>query len=62
MPSYAMATIHAGLDERNEALDLLEKAFAEKDSQMVFLKVEPKWDPLRREPRFVELMRKMKFE
>ena len=62
VPSYAIATIHAGLDEHNEALDLLEKAFAEKDSQMVFLKVEPKWDPLRREPRFVELMRKMKFE
>jgi hypothetical protein len=29
---------------------------------MVFLKVEPKWNNLRNEPRFVELMRRMKFE
>ena len=42
-------------------LDSLEKALTDRDSLMVFLKVEPKWDNLRSEPRFIELMRKMNF-
>ena len=28
---------------------------------MVFLKVEPKWNNLRNEPRFVELMKEMNY-
>jgi DNA-binding winged helix-turn-helix (wHTH) protein/TolB-like protein/Tfp pilus assembly protein PilF len=59
--SHALAQIYNGLGEKEKALDMLEKAFAEKDALMVFLKVEPKWDNLRAEPRFVELMRKMNF-
>ena len=62
VPEAAFAQIYAGLGEREAALDHLEKAFTERDSSMVFLKVEPKWDSLRNDPRFVELMRKMKFD
>jgi tetratricopeptide (TPR) repeat protein len=62
VPSYTLAQIHAGLDDRQTALALLERAFQEKDALMVFLKVEPGWDDLRSEPRFVELMRRMRFE
>jgi len=60
--SYTLAAIHNGLGEKEKALDLLEKAFVEKDALMVFLKVEPKWDNLRSEPRFIELMKGMGFE
>ena len=59
--SYALAQIHNGLGEKEAALALLEKAFTEKDALMVFLKVEPRWDNLRTEARFIELMRKMNF-
>ena len=61
VPSYALAALYSGLGEREKALDSLEKAFADRDSLMVFLKVEPKWDNLRSEPRFIELMKKMNF-
>lgn len=61
VPHYAIASIYNGLGEREKALDLLEKSFAERDALMVFLKVEPKWDNLRSEQRFVELMRRMNF-
>ncbi len=62
VPPYHFALIYNGLGESDKALDYLEKGFAEKDVRMVFLNVEPKWNNLRREPRFVELMRRMNFE
>ena len=62
VPSYGLAGIYDALGERDTALDLLERSFAERDALMVFLRVDPKWDNMRSEPRFIELMRKMKFE
>jgi serine/threonine protein kinase/Tfp pilus assembly protein PilF len=54
-PSLA-AIIWAGLDKKSQALDWLEKAHADRDPYLVFLKVNPIWDPLRAEPRFVQLL------
>lgn len=62
IPPYHIALVYNALGENEKALDYLEKAFAEKDVRMVWLKVEPKWNNLRGEPRFVELMRRMNFE
>jgi DNA-binding winged helix-turn-helix (wHTH) protein/TolB-like protein len=62
VPPYNFALVYNALGESAKALDQLEKAYAEKDVRMVFLKVEPKWNNLRAEPRFVELTRKMNFD
>ncbi len=62
VPPYNFAIIYNALGEPEKALDNLEKAFAEKNVLMVFLKVEPKWNNLRSEPRFADLMRRMNFE
>jgi serine/threonine-protein kinase len=62
VPPYNFALVYNALGMRDEALDYLEKGFAEKDVRMVFLKIEPKWNNLRNEPRFIELMRRMNFE
>ena len=61
VPPYTLAVVYNGLGESGKALDYLEKAFAEKNLLMVFLKVEPKWDNLRSEPRFRDLMNRMNF-
>ena len=61
MSPYAVAIISPALGEREPALDWLERAFLIKDRAMVWLKVHPRLDPLRDEPRFQELMRKMRF-
>ncbi len=61
VPPYHFALVYNGLGETQKALDYLEKGFAEKDVHMVFLRVEPKWNNLRNEPRFVELMKRMNF-
>jgi hypothetical protein len=62
VPSYFPALIHNALGETDAALSLLEKGVAARDVRMTFLKVDPKWNNLRNEPRFIALMKQMKFE
>jgi TolB-like protein/Tfp pilus assembly protein PilF len=55
------AICYAQLGEIDQAFTWLEKAFEKRDSWMFRLKVEPCWDPLRDDPRFQDLLRRMKF-
>lgn len=48
--------VHVGRGETAEALDWLERAYAERDPWLTALKVDPTFDPLRSEPRFVALI------
>jgi serine/threonine protein kinase/Tfp pilus assembly protein PilF len=57
-----IAEIYAGLGEKDEAFKWLEKGYQERDSLLSMLNVAPKWDPLRADPRFKELLKKMNFE
>jgi serine/threonine-protein kinase len=61
VPSYDLAFLHLALGEGDEAVSLLEKAFDNHEAQLVFLKVDPKWDELREDPRFLEIMRRINF-
>jgi len=58
---YGFALIHTGLGEHEEALNWLEKAYQERNGWMVYLQVSPLVDPLRSDPRFQDLLRRMKF-
>ena len=40
-------------------MDLLEKAYQERSGCVASLKVFPDWDPLRSDPRFIELLKKV---
>lgn len=62
VPASNIALAYTGLGETEKALEYLERGFVEKDVRMAFLKVEPKWNDLRNEPRFIDLMRRMNFE
>ncbi len=62
VPPDHIALIYNGLGETEKSLDWLEKGYEQKDPKMAFLKVEPKWNNLRNEPRFIDLMRRMNFE
>ena len=62
VPSYDLAILYAGLGNNSRALELLEKSYGRREPLMVFIGVDPKWDVLRQEPRFIELMKKMKFD
>jgi tetratricopeptide (TPR) repeat protein len=62
VPPYNFAIIYYALGQPDRALDYLEKGYEQKDVRMVFLKVEPKWNNLRSEPRFLDLMKRMRLE
>ncbi len=53
------AILYAGLGDKDGAIASLEKAYAAHDLQMQALKVDPHYDSLRSDPRFIELMRKV---
>jgi TolB-like protein/DNA-binding winged helix-turn-helix (wHTH) protein/Tfp pilus assembly protein PilF len=58
---YYFALVYVGLGRRDKAIDLLEKAYADRSNGLVFLKVEPALDDLRSDPRFVALQQKLDF-
>jgi Flp pilus assembly protein TadD len=62
VPPYNIAVAYNAMGETEKALDYVEKGFSDRDVRMVFLKVEPQWDSLRSEPRFVDLIKQMKIE
>ena len=49
---------HLGVGDKEEALADLEKAYAQHFNIMTSLKVEPGFDPLRSDPRFLDLLRR----
>lgn len=53
------AVFHLGLGETAEAIACLEKAYEERDSFVVLLKVEPLLSPLYPEPAFQDLVRRL---
>ncbi len=57
--SIYMATSYARLGERDEAFKWLEKAYEERKTELVWLKVSPKWDNIRSDPRFADLVRRV---
>ena len=54
-----LAAIHVALGQSDGAFAALDKAFAERAWQLVFLDVEPAMDPLRADPRFADLLRRI---
>ena len=53
------AAVHTGLGEKSMALDWLDKAYKERNDRLVYLKVDPMADPLRSEPRFRDMMKRL---
>ncbi len=58
---YFLARIYAALGRKEEALHSLEAGYLERTCSLVFMKVDPRLDELRIEPRFQDLMRRMNF-
>jgi len=54
---YDVALVYAGLGDKDQALDWLQRAYQERSSLLVFALREPRLASLRSEPRFAALMR-----
>jgi len=51
--------VYNGLGNQNEALSSLERACEERDPRVTLLKVDPRWDSLRDNPRFVAILKRI---
>ena len=57
---YSIALIHAALGEKERAFEWLERAYRERDESFIHLKVDPRLDVLRADPRLTEMLRLIK--
>jgi len=53
------AILQVGLGDKEGAIASLEKAYAVHDIQLQFLKVDPDYDSLRTDPRFIDLLHRV---
>jgi serine/threonine protein kinase/Flp pilus assembly protein TadD len=58
----SIATVYAALGEKEQVFACLDKAFTARDSKLVFLKVHPMFDSVRRDLRFARLLQKIGLE
>ncbi len=61
VPPYNIAIIYAGFGDRKAALEWLDKAYEARDVHMIFLTVDAKWNDLREDPKFQELLQRCHF-
>ena len=60
-PSFFLAQIYAGIGENELAFEWLEKAYLDKEVEMIWLKIEPQFNSIRNDPRFTDLLEKVGF-
>jgi len=57
---FELALIHVGLGDREAAFACLETAFSERSDVLVYLRVDPRLDPIRDDPRYSALDRRVR--
>jgi tetratricopeptide (TPR) repeat protein len=60
LPIY-FAEVYTNLGDMDETFRWLEEAFRDRNWDMLFLRISPKWDSLRSDPRFDDLVQRMRF-
>jgi tetratricopeptide (TPR) repeat protein len=61
VPPWSIVRVYAGLGQKDQAFAWLEKSIQERDERLVWLKVDPMFDSLRSDPRYGELLRRLRF-
>ena len=56
---YGVALVHAGLGDKDQTFAWLNKAYEDRSHWLVWLKLDPRWDGVRSDPRFSELLRRI---
>jgi tetratricopeptide (TPR) repeat protein len=61
LPNYSIAVVYAGLADKEQTIFWLKKGYEERDEDMIYMKIEPVLDPIRPDPRFRDLIRRVGF-
>ena len=56
---YVVALVYAGLNDRDAAFRVLDRAIVERSHWLVWIALDPRWKNLRGDPRYPELIRRV---
>ena len=59
--AYAPALVHLGLGDKEQTLVSLERSLEERSNWLFWLLADPRWDPMRSDSRFQEIVKKVGF-
>ena len=59
VPGTSLALIYAGLGEKDQAFAWLDKGYEQRAFQLQWIQLDPRWDNLRSDPRFQDLLRRI---
>jgi hypothetical protein len=57
---FDVATVYVGLGKANETFEWLERSYKERAFGLLFMNVDPRFDPVRSDPRFSDLLRRIR--
>jgi hypothetical protein len=57
---FAIARIHVAMGEKDQAFEWLRKSCKERDSRVIWIKVDPTLESLRKEPEFAKVLKDMR--
>ena len=61
VPAYNLALVYLGVGDHDRAMAALEKSYEQNSQLLTFLKMDRTWDQLRKDPRFIALLKKLNF-
>jgi TolB-like protein/Tfp pilus assembly protein PilF len=61
VPAFTLAMVYVGTGDKDHAFVWLNKTYDERFTRLAYIRQESFWDPLRSDPRYAELIRKMGF-
>jgi TolB-like protein/DNA-binding winged helix-turn-helix (wHTH) protein/Flp pilus assembly protein TadD len=61
VPAYAIALVYAGLGDNDHAFTWLQKAYEDRSTSMIFLRLDPELSSLHSDPRFEKLSQQINF-
>ena len=59
VPPFDIAVVYVGLGQPDSAMEWLEKAYEQRTDTLTYIKMDPRFDPLRTDPRFQDLLRRL---
>ena len=62
MSPFSLAVVAAGQEDRDRTMEWLEVGYREKANLLVWIKVDPRFDFLRTDPRYVDLVKRMRLD
>ena len=59
---FGIAIVYTALNDKDKAFEWLNKAYEDRAPHLAHIRVDPTWDNLRSDPRYINLLKRMNLE